>query len=217
MRNTEHRSKYLQQVSLPTGAAQLMLNPRQMYTEVGCEVSVVMPFADDEEAIGTAARNLAEAMRSLAVTFELLAVDEDSSDNSHAVLAMLRAEVPELRVIHAPGRGKGIDTGTSKAIGKVIVIMSPTAAASTAGLADATARVRSGDADAEVALGRFTVADRSKSIASFRGVKAIGDAMHRRLVSRLQLARLNVRVAGGAAPVIKRGFRAFARSSFSRW
>jgi len=29
------------------------------------------------------------------MSFEILAVDEDSGDNSHAVLALLRAEVPD--------------------------------------------------------------------------------------------------------------------------
>jgi glycosyltransferase involved in cell wall biosynthesis len=188
-----------------------------MHIQSGYDVSVVMPFGDDEEAIGNATRNIAETLRSLCLTFELLAVDEDSADNSHAVLAMMRAEIPEIRVIHAPARGKGVDTGTSKATGKMVIVMSPAAAVSTAGLADAAVRVRNAESEVEVALGRFTVANLALAAASFRGVKAVGDTVHRRLVRRFQLARLNVRISGGSAPATRRGFRAFARSSIARW
>ncbi|MCX5742788.1 MAG: hypothetical protein NT062_09855, partial [Proteobacteria bacterium] len=89
------------------------------------DVSVILPFGDDEEAVGIAVRRTAEYLRNLQVAFELLAIDEDSGDNSHAVLALLRGEVPELRVIHAPARGKGVDTGVARAQGTLLVITTP--------------------------------------------------------------------------------------------
>ena len=78
------------------------------------DVSVILPFGDDEEFVGIAVRRTAESLRSLGVSFEILAIDEDSGDNSHAVLALLRAEVPELRVTHASGRGRGVEVGASR-------------------------------------------------------------------------------------------------------
>ena len=72
------------------------------------DVSVILPFGDDEEAVGIAVKRTAEHLRSLGVSFEILAIDEDSGDNSHAVLALLRAEVtppagllPALGISHA--------------------------------------------------------------------------------------------------------------------
>lgn len=187
------------------------------HTGTGCEISIVMPFADDEEVIGAAARKIADAIRALGLRFELLAIDEDSGDNSHAVLALVRAEVPELRVIHAPARGKGVDTGASRAVGRTLVALTPTAAMMIDGIVAAVMRVREGHSEAEVALGRYTIVERLRAAVALRGVKAIGDAMHRRLVHRLQLARLNVAVAGGGAGAPRRGFSAFARSGFRRW
>src|SRR3569832_2960581 len=86
------------------------------------DVSVILPFGDDEEAVGVAVRRTAEYLRNLGVAFELLAIDEDSGDNSHAVLALLRAEVPELRVTHAPGRGRGVDVGAARAQGMLLLV-----------------------------------------------------------------------------------------------
>src|ERR1041384_7795215 len=101
------------------------------------DVSVILPFGDDEEAVGIAVKRTAEHLRSLGVSFEILAIDEDSGDNSHAVLALLRAQVPELRVTHAPGRGRGVDVGAARAQGTLIAVTTADmAAASLDGIGD---------------------------------------------------------------------------------
>lgn len=180
------------------------------------DVSVVMPFGDDEDFVGIAVRRTAEHLRSLNLAFEILAIDEDSGDNSHAVLALLRAEVPELRVTHAPARGRGVEVGTSRAQGTLVVIATPdVASASLDGVGDACRALLAGDGDAEVALARYTVAHRVRSLVAFRGARLIGAAMHRRLAKRLQVRNLNVRV-GGATVTAKSAvarFRAFAARS----
>src|SRR5215217_266232 len=96
-------------------AARKLLFADAMLDRPRFDVSVILPFGDDEEAVGIAVRRTAEHLRGLGLRFEILAIDEDSGDNSHAVLALLRAEVPELRVTHAPGRGRGIDAGAGRA------------------------------------------------------------------------------------------------------
>lgn len=179
------------------------------------DVSVILPFGDDEEAVGIAVKRTAEHLRSLGMSFEILAIDEDSGDNSHAVLALLRAEVPELRVTHAPGRGRGIDVGAGRAQGTLLLIATPeVASASLDGAGDACRRLLAGDGDAEVALARFTVAHRVRAMAAFRGTRLLGAAMHRRIAKRLEVQRLAVRMSGpsgvSAKPAIGR-FRAFAR------
>src|SRR5258707_14928379 len=129
------------------------------------DVSVILPFGDDEEAVGIAVKRTAEHLRGLAMSFEILAIDEDSGDNSHAVLALLRAEVPELRVTHAPGRGRGVEVGAGRAQGTLIVVSTPdVASASLDGVGDACRRLLDGNGDAEVALARYTIAHRVRAL-----------------------------------------------------
>src|SRR5262252_115222 len=168
------------------------------------DVSVILPFGDDEEAVGIAVKRTAEHLRSLGVSFEILAIDEDSGDNSHAVLALLRAQVPELRVTHAPGRGRGVDIGAGRAQGTLLLVATPdVASASLDGAGDACRRLLAGDGDAEVALTRFTIARRIRAMAAFRAARLVGAAMHRRLSKRLQMLNLAVRVTGPTGVVAK--------------
>ncbi len=179
------------------------------------DVSVILPFGDDEEFVGIAVRRTAEHLRGLGLTFEILAVDEDSGDNSHAVLALLRGEVPELRVTHASARGRGIDVGAGRAQGTLIVVATPdVASASLDGVGDACRRLLANDGDAEVALTRYTVAHRVRALTAFRGARLLGPAMHRRLAKRLQVQNLSVRLTGPTGVAAKSAvsrFRAFAR------
>ena len=179
------------------------------------DVSVILPFGDDEEAVGVAVKRTAEYLRGLGLAFEILAIDEDSGDNSHAVLALLRAEVPELRVTHAPGRGRGVDVGAARAQGAILLVSTPdVASASLDGAGEACRRLLAGEGDAEVALTRFTVAHRIRAMAALRGARLVAAAMHRRLAKRLQMRNLAVRVAGPTGTVAKSTtgrLRAFAR------
>src|SRR6476661_10860933 len=166
-------------------AARLVLIPLAMSESPRFDVSVILPFGDDEELVGVAVRRTAEHLRGLGLAFEILAIDEDSGDNSHAVLALLRAEVPELRVTHAPGRGRGVDVGAGRAQGTLLVVSTPdVASASLDGMGDACRRLLAGEGDAEVALARYTIAHRIRALAAFRGAKLLGLAMHRRLAKR---------------------------------
>lgn len=200
-------------------AARLLLFADPMSDRPRFDVSVILPFGDDEEAVGIAVRRTAEHLRGLGLTFEILAIDEDSGDNSHAVLALLRAEVPELRVTHAPGRGKSIDVGAARAQGTLLVIATPAvASASLDGVGDACRRLLAGHGDAEIALSRYTVAHRIRCLTAFRGARLLGPGMHRRLSKRLQLRNLSLRVSGptggtGVAATSAFGrLRAFARA-----
>ncbi len=179
------------------------------------DVSVILPFGDDEEFVGIAVRRTAEHLRGLGLSFEILAIDEDSGDNSHAVLALLRGEVPELRVTHASARGRGIDVGAGRAQGTLIVVATPdVASASLDGVGDAVRRLLANEGDAEVALTRYTVAHRVRALTAFRGARLLGPAMHRRLAKRLQVQNLSVRLTGPTGVAAKSAvsrFRAFAR------
>jgi len=195
-------------------AAHLLLSPLAMSDAPRFDVSVILPFGDDEEFVGIAVRRTAEHLRSLSLAFEILAIDEDSGDNSHAVLALLRAEVPELRVTHAPGRGRGVDVGAARAQGTLLVVATPDVASATLdGIGDACRRLLSGEGDAEVALARFTVAHRVRSLVAFRGARLLGAAMHRRLAKRLAVRHLSVKLTGPTGNTAKTAvgrLRAFA-------
>ncbi|HEY0193288.1 MAG TPA: hypothetical protein VGC42_19355 [Kofleriaceae bacterium] len=180
------------------------------------DVSVILPFGDDEETVGVAIKRTAEHLRLLEVSFEILAIDEDSGDNSHAVLALLRGEVPELRVTHASGRGRGVDVGAARAQGTLLLISTPdVASGSLDGAGEAIRALLAGNGDGEVALGRYTVAHRIRGMVAFRGARLLGAAMHRRLAKRLQMRNLSIRVlgpTGGAKTTTAVGrLRAFAR------
>ncbi len=179
------------------------------------DVSVILPFGDDEEAVGIAVRRTAEHLRGLGLSFEILAIDEDSGDNSHAVLALLRAEIPELRVTHASGRGRGVDVGAARAQGALLLVSTPdVASAALDGAGDACRRLLAGEGDAEVALTRYSIAHRVRALAAFRGARLVGAAMHRRLAKRLQVRNLSVRIAGPTGVAAKTAvgrLRAFAR------
>src|SRR5689334_20267729 len=196
-------------------AAHLLLTPLAMSDSPRFDVSVILPFGDDEEFVGIAVRRTAEHLRSLGLAFEILAIDEDSGDNSHAVLALLRAEVPELRVTHAPGRGRGVEVGASRAQGALLLVATPdVASAALDGAGDACRRLLAGEGDAEIALGRFTAADRMRTLDVFRGLRLAGAAMHRRIAKRLQVRALSVRIAGPTGVAARSAvgrLRAFAR------
>lgn len=183
-------------------------------SDKGIDVSVILPFGDDEEALGVAVRRTADYLRASGWRFEILAVDEDSGDNSHAVLALLRADVPELRVTVASGRGRGVDAGCARAQGTVLVVTTPdVASASLDGVGDACHRLLSSRGDAEIALGRYTVAHRVRTLVAFRGGRFVGAAMHRQLAKRMQDLNLTIEVAPTPG-VVKRStaarWRAFA-------
>ena len=88
------------------------------------------------------------------------------------------------------------------------------ASASLDGAGDACRRLLAGESDAEVALGRFTIAHRIRALPAFRGARLVGVAMHRRLAKRLQERNLSIRVAGPTGVAAKTAvsrLRAFAR------
>jgi glycosyltransferase involved in cell wall biosynthesis len=183
-----------------TTAARMLLSSATLMT-VRYEISVVVPFADDEDAIGAAIRRLADHLRPLGLPFEILAVDEDSGDNSHAVLALLRAEVPELRVIHAPGRGRGAEAGAQRAQGRLLWIIDPDLALGTlAPVAPAVAQILAGTVDAVVVHGHFVLAHRVRALPAVTGLRGIRDARRRRLARRMAALglRLDVQMIGPA-------------------
>lgn len=162
------------------------------------DVSVVVPFNDDEEVIGTALKTLVAHLQAQSLTFEILAVDEDSGDNSHSVLDLLRAAHPELRlalrILQAPGRGRarGYEYGARHARGRILWMIEPrTALQSLAAFDWVYQQVLRGERDVVVEAS-FAVAHRTRSWPALDGIRGSGDRFHRRLVRRARTRRLAV-------------------------
>ncbi len=130
------------------------------------DISVVLPFRDDEDIVGTACSKISQHLRDLGLSFELLAIEEDSGDNSHAVLGLLRRQIPELEVLYAPSRDRGFATGSHRARGRsVLLIDAASALKPLAAIDRAVRRVAVGEVDVVIARDRFAVCQRTRTIS----------------------------------------------------
>jgi hypothetical protein len=136
------------------------------------DVSILLPFGDDEDIVGRACGRLAVHLRALGLRFELLAVDEDCGDNSHTLLALLRAQIPELEILYGQGRDRGYATAAQRARGRVVWLISPEAALRhLAPFARAFRRIDRGELDAVLVERRFAVCHRTRSLDALRGCR----------------------------------------------
>jgi glycosyltransferase involved in cell wall biosynthesis len=72
------------------------------------EISAVMPAYNEEANLEQSVGRMAGALEANARAFEIIVVDDGSQDGTAALLERLKAEHPELRVIHHPvNRGYG--------------------------------------------------------------------------------------------------------------
>jgi hypothetical protein len=157
-------------------------------------LSIILPFADDEDILGVACRRLVEHCRELSIDFEIVAVDEGSGDNSVALLALLRGEIPELRVVAGTVPHRAFTVGAGLARGRQLLLIEPDAAArSLAPLASAIERVAAG-LDLVILPGRFTVAKRTRALAVLDPTRVRGLGFEHRLARRAMRRGLAVEV-----------------------
>lgn len=86
------------------------------------EVSVVLSIGDDEELVGHQVRTITNHLQSLGRTFEILAVNDGSRDNSLAILELLASRMPRLRILRANVAGRAFLRGASEARGSTVVL-----------------------------------------------------------------------------------------------
>ena len=100
-----------------------------MQTEAGqprIDLSVVIPVHNEEDNLEPLMIELQQALTLTGRTFEVICVDDRSTDGSLAVLERLRAERPYLRVVRHrvnAGESAGQATGFAHARGDVIITM----------------------------------------------------------------------------------------------
>ena len=89
------------------------------------ELSVVVPVFNERDNIPPLLAEIATALRGKA-DFEIVYVDDDSTDDSRAVLAAQKAQYPELRVLHhvsRSGQSTAVSNGVRAARGSWIATL----------------------------------------------------------------------------------------------
>ena len=71
------------------------------------DYSIVIPAYNEADKISTTITQVINFMQTFAPNFELLVVDDGSTDNTASIVAQLESEQPKLRLIRAPHKGKG--------------------------------------------------------------------------------------------------------------
>ena len=85
-----------------------------MIDAAAISLSVVVPVYNEEGNVGPLVREIVAALRSV-TPFEIVYVDDCSTDGTLAALAVLKAEVPELRVVRHLGNA-GQSTATRNGV-----------------------------------------------------------------------------------------------------
>lgn len=95
-------------------------------TVVPPEISVVIPLLNEEESIPELHRALTEALVACGRTYEIIIVDDGSTDRSCDLLAELTEKDPSMRVIRLRrnfGQTAAFSAGFDHAIGDVVITM----------------------------------------------------------------------------------------------
>ena len=87
------------------------------------DISIIIPTYNEEKNIESVVRHLHEILQKAVPSFEIIVVDNGSTDDTNKLLSTLKKEIPTLVVEHIIrniGYGNGILTGLSLAKGDVL-------------------------------------------------------------------------------------------------
>jgi len=91
------------------------------------DISIVIPLFNEAESLPTLMKSIAEAMRPLGRPYEVILVDDGSTDASFEACARLHAEyrgtVTAVRFSRNYGKSAALSVGIQKASGRIIVTM----------------------------------------------------------------------------------------------
>lgn len=121
------------------------------------EISVVLAFHDDEERIGHQVKAIARHLGSLKRSFEIVAVNNGSRDNSLSILELLAGRLPELRVVRAAAAGRAYLRGAEQAAGTLLILTDVSRRTTLAPIGWALSRLAAGR-DAVILRDRYVVA-----------------------------------------------------------
>ncbi len=177
------------------------------------EVSLVLAVSDAEDSVGSDIKTFAQHMRGLGLSFEIVAVNDGSCDNSLAVLRLLERQVPELRVVYRDVAGRAFVRGMAEAQGNAVILASTLARPLTwAPLGWALGRLDAGR-DAVVLRSRYVVARRLPCLPAVARSRGACLAFERRFER--EAYGLAVELVGQRRPVNVFGDLAAAMRRFS--
>jgi len=89
------------------------------------ELSIVVPVYNEEEIIRDTISTIHNAMQQQGIQYEIVAVDDGSSDNSYEILLDMVKQFPQLQVFQTKKRGKGnaLKTGCLRSRGTMVLFM----------------------------------------------------------------------------------------------
>jgi glycosyltransferase involved in cell wall biosynthesis len=90
------------------------------------EISIVIPVYNEEESLPLLDAEIRQAMRPLGRSYEVIYVDDGSTDGSAAVLRRLLREDPAVRIVHQrrnSGQSAALDAGYRFAHGGIVVTL----------------------------------------------------------------------------------------------
>lgn len=90
------------------------------------ELSIVIPLFNEEESIRPLYSRIDATMRSAGISYEVIFVDDGSTDGSWGIIEALSAASPEVRAIRFGrnyGKSAGLHCGFQKACGRVVATM----------------------------------------------------------------------------------------------
>ncbi|MGH3680238.1 MAG: glycosyltransferase family 2 protein [Natronosporangium sp.] len=163
------------------------------------DVTVVLPCFNEREHVLAEVERISAAMRDSDYEWELLAVDDASTDGTRQVLQEAQLRFPELRVLPLPrngGSGTARRIGTQQARGEVVVWT---------------------DADLTYPNQRIpelvALLDKDPTIDQVVGARTSEQGSHRllRVPAKWLIRKLAERLAGERIPDLNSGLRAFRR------
>ncbi|MBN1672951.1 MAG: glycosyltransferase family 2 protein [Kiritimatiellae bacterium] len=132
-------------------------------------LSVIVPAYNERDCVASLVKAAHAALQTIAPSFEIVIVDDGSTDGTTEIADTLAAELPSVRTIHQPNRGMGnaILTGLREVRGELVTFMPADGQFAPADIAVYLRKIQ----DADVVVGRRQ---------NRRGV-----SLYRRVVSRI--------------------------------
>lgn len=88
--------------------------------------SIIVPLKNEEENIHDLIQEINPVMTSLQKNWELICIDDGSTDNTLAILTSLQKEYPQLRIVSFDGnfgQSSAFDAGFKAALGEFVITM----------------------------------------------------------------------------------------------
>jgi len=100
---------------------------------VNDSLSIIVPVRDAEATLSEQVHHLLDLLPDLTSRFEIVVVDDGSTDHTLEIARDLTRKYPQLRLLHHPesrGRAAAIKTGLARAQGQTVLVQEDTAALS---------------------------------------------------------------------------------------